>query len=593
MKRWIFLLFFTTALLWAQEPDPDAIIGRIDDITYTYSQYEDILANYFSFHEQRQGSPLSDEDKARLNDQCWEELVGRYVYDQAIAAGKINITRQELLREAKKNPPAVVRQIPDLVKNGVFDQKKYEQALNEAPEFREAVLDEVRSLYQYNKLLDSIRSEVDVDPDSVRQAWMHDQETIDAQIIYFDAGKLTSINASEEDARQFYEARKEEFRLDDCRRLKYVHFAKTPSAADSLAVRDSIMVLYRDLLEGADFEALAREHSNDRGSAVNGGDLGWFGRGRMVPAFEEAAFSTPVGEIAEPVLSRFGWHIIEVLERRESESGTEARARHILLNVKPGRETLQTMKSRSSRLHILANEKGLEAAAEEMGLEVLETSVFRHEDGFIREIGRTTELVDFAFSNPVGSLADIYYTPGGDIFVCEVSAELPVYYIPFEEQKSRIMNQATLAKRGYYMHDYVQNFVSDLDPELYLPVAERDSIMILEITGHRRGEAITSIGKNEELDEALFSTPEGSFTPLVSEHMRWFLAKVHKHERPDPAVWERDKNKLIQKAREEFQQDHLNKWYLEQRDMVEITDNRMDFYDLRSARQMQQIQLGH
>jgi peptidyl-prolyl cis-trans isomerase D len=593
MKRWIILMLFISSLLWAQEPDPDAIVGKIDDITYTYSEYENILANYYSFYEQRQGKPLSDEDKARLNNQCWEELVGRYVYDQAIEADKIQITRQELLREAKRNPPAIVRQIPDLVKNGVFDQETYEKALDEATKFREAVLDEVRSLYKYDKLLDTIRSEVDVEVDSVRQAWMHEQETVDAQIIFFDANKLTSVNATEEDARQFYEARKEEFRLDNCRRLKYVHFTKTPSAEDSLAVRDSIMQMYHELLSGADFEKMAREHSDDRGSAVNGGDLGWFGRGRMIPAFEEVAFSTPVGEIAEPVLSRFGWHIIEVLERRESESGTEVRARHILLNIKPGRETLQAMKSRSSQLFALANEKGLEEAAEEMGLEVLETSVFREEDGFIQEIGRTTELVDFAFSNPVGSLADIYFAPGGDIFICAVSAELQVYYVPFEEQKSRIMSAATQAKRGYYMHDYVQNFVSDLDPELYLPVAERDSIMVLEITGHRKGESITSIGKNEELDGALFSTPEGTFTPLISEQMRWFLAKIVKHEKPDPAVWERDKDVVIRKAREEAQQEHLNKWYLEQRNKVDITDNRMDFYDLSAYRQMQQIQLGH
>jgi peptidyl-prolyl cis-trans isomerase D len=73
-----------------------------------------------------------------------------------------------------------------------------------------------------------------------------------------------------------------------------------------------------DLLEnGSDFAKLAREHSQDTGSGADGGDLGWFGRGAMVSEFEEAAFSQPIGVIGEPVQSQFGYHIIQVLDRRE------------------------------------------------------------------------------------------------------------------------------------------------------------------------------------------------------------------------------------------------------------------------------------
>jgi len=71
------------------------------------------------------------------------------------------------------------------------------------------------------------------------------------------------------------------------------------------------------LKNGSDFARLARDFSKDTGSAAQGGDLGWFGKGVMVPEFENAAFSQPIGEIGEPVKTQFGYHIIQVIDRRE------------------------------------------------------------------------------------------------------------------------------------------------------------------------------------------------------------------------------------------------------------------------------------
>ena len=75
---------------------------------------------------------------------------------------------------------------------------------------------------------------------------------------------------------------------------------------------------------GEDFAALAREYSEDIGSAQEGGDLGWTSPGQMVPEFDAAMDETPVGEISTPVRSQFGWHILEVLERRDQDMTTTA-----------------------------------------------------------------------------------------------------------------------------------------------------------------------------------------------------------------------------------------------------------------------------
>jgi foldase protein PrsA len=78
------------------------------------------------------------------------------------------------------------------------------------------------------------------------------------------------------------------------------------------------------LLKGEDFAKLAAEYSDDPGSGPNGGDLGWFGKGRMVKPFEDAAFSLPLNQVSEPIKSDFGYHLIEVLEKdmtRQKDEG--------------------------------------------------------------------------------------------------------------------------------------------------------------------------------------------------------------------------------------------------------------------------------
>ncbi|CEG23495.1 Foldase protein PrsA 1 precursor [Planococcus massiliensis] len=75
----------------------------------------------------------------------------------------------------------------------------------------------------------------------------------------------------------------------------------------------------KELDEGGDFAKLAEEYSTDPGSAANGGNLDWFGTGAMVPEFEDAAYALEVDEISAPVQSQHGFHIIQVMEKRQVE----------------------------------------------------------------------------------------------------------------------------------------------------------------------------------------------------------------------------------------------------------------------------------
>jgi peptidyl-prolyl cis-trans isomerase SurA len=96
---------------------------------------------------------------------------------------------------------------------------------------------------------------------------------------------------------------------------------------DVEAAEALIAELAEKLANGADFETLAREYSDDPGSALAGGDLGWVEARQLAPAFAEMMESLPIGQVSEPFRSQFGYHVMEVLERREQNVGNEARER--------------------------------------------------------------------------------------------------------------------------------------------------------------------------------------------------------------------------------------------------------------------------
>ena len=89
--------------------------------------------------------------------------------------------------------------------------------------------------------------------------------------------------------------------------------------------RDLSESIYRQLLQGSEFAALAKQYSDDPGTALNGGSLGWSEEGQFVPEFSEVMGKTETGQLSEPFLSPFGWHVLRVDDRRVQNISEEAR----------------------------------------------------------------------------------------------------------------------------------------------------------------------------------------------------------------------------------------------------------------------------
>ena len=126
--------------------------------------------------------------------------------------------------------------------------------------------------------------------------------------------------------------------------------------------------LHAKIVAGADFAQLAKENSTDTGSKDQGGVLGYFGRGQMVPEFEAAAFKLEKGQISEPVHTNFGWHIIKVDDRRKKEPPSFAAVKDTILNSLVVRKAQDTATELRSKAQVEYVDAGIKKQVEEQKL---------------------------------------------------------------------------------------------------------------------------------------------------------------------------------------------------------------------------------
>ncbi|MCK9223864.1 MAG: peptidylprolyl isomerase [Candidatus Muirbacterium halophilum] len=136
-----------------------------------------------------------------------------------------------------------------------------------------------------------------------------DSPQIRTRGLFLAFDKVDEVNVSNEQAQEYYNNNKAEFIEEE--QVKASHILV--GLQDKSKAKD----IMKKIINGEDFSELAKKHSTDPGSASRGGDLGWFAKGRMVPEFEKKAFSMKLGEISEPVESKYGYHIIKLEDKKD------------------------------------------------------------------------------------------------------------------------------------------------------------------------------------------------------------------------------------------------------------------------------------
>ncbi len=309
-----------------------------------------------------------------------------------------------------------------------------------AERFTDVTVDDeaVESFYQEN-------AAQFVTPEQVRAAYLE----LDLKAMADD------VEVEEETLLSRYEAQQQNYRTPEERSARHI-LIPVPSDADPAAeqaAREQAEALLAQLRsEDADFAALAKEHSADPGSAAQGGDLGYFGRGIMDPAFEAATFALQPGEVSEPVRSAFGYHLIKLEAVRGGEVKPFEEVRDQIRRDIQRERAEESFYAQAEQLANLTYEHPdtLEVAAEQLGLSVQQTDLFPRNGGK-QPPASSPKFAQAAFSEEVlaqGLNSEVIELGPDRLVVLRIAEHQPEQKKPLEAVRDSIVENLTQRKRA-------------------------------------------------------------------------------------------------------------------------------------------------
>jgi peptidyl-prolyl cis-trans isomerase D len=330
-----FLLAQTSGLLGRAPVTTTTAVAKVNGEDILATSWYQVTQNLEQEATQRSNQSISLDDRQRLQDQAFDQLVTDALLRQEYRRRGISVTDDEILQAARYSPPPQLMQSPELQTEGQFDPAKYQRFLQSPVARQQGLLMQLEQYYRTEipkqKLYDQIATDVYVSNEELWRRWQDSHDSAQVSFVAFGPERISdsAVRVSDDEIRAYYDTHKKQFDRPGRAKVSIIIIPRSVTAADSAAVRARAVALRSRILGGEKFEDVARAESADTVSAVNGGSLGRGGKGRFIAAFETAAYALKPGEISQPVLTPFGYHIIRVDERK----GDTLALHHILLRI--------------------------------------------------------------------------------------------------------------------------------------------------------------------------------------------------------------------------------------------------------------------
>jgi peptidyl-prolyl cis-trans isomerase D len=306
---------------------------------------------------------LGLEDYEQIRDQVWEQFVQNNVLEAEYKRRGITVSEDEIVQAMRTSPPPEFQKVPEFQTDSQFDLGKYQRWLTSsvAQQYLPSLEAQYREQLQRSKLLRVVTADIYLSDAALWEQFRDEHEKVKIGLTAVIARNIipdSAVALSEAEISAYYKAHLDDFQRPATSFLSFVALPRLTTVADTAAARARADSVRAEIAGGAPFAEVARRESSDSASAAQGGDLGEWTRGTMDPAFDSAAFALPLNTLSQPVLSQFGYHLIEVTSRK----GDKAKGRHILIPIEVAGAHRDQLDAQADSLEKLAAEKADPAA---------------------------------------------------------------------------------------------------------------------------------------------------------------------------------------------------------------------------------------
>ena len=327
--------------------------------------------------------------------------------------------------------------------------------------------------------------------------------------------------------------------------------------------------VYDQIKAGASFEQLAREKSGDKSNSEKGGELGWFGKGSMVPEFEKACFEGKVGELLKPVKTPYGYHIIKITGKSDKRFVAEK----IVAPVKPSAATKDSKLSLAQDFSYIADKNGLEKEASLMKYQVLESTPFNKDVVAVPGIGQSKRLIDWAFDNSKGKVSEPFKLQSG-YFIVMISTVIPEGTRSFDEVKNVVKPEVLKAKKYLKAKEIIEGVVSKLNGNLSIAPSLNNKINVDTTGNFNLSGAVPKVGRDFAFMDKAFALDLNKISEPIKGLRGYYLIKLMSKSTFDNAVYQAQRNQIRDNILQEKKSMFFNQWLAKIKKDAKIVDNR-------------------
>jgi peptidyl-prolyl cis-trans isomerase D len=595
-----FIIFYIPAFLGRGDTGEGLLtsdmVARIDGRDITVDQFRRVYQSQLQMYRSAYGGNVSDQMLKQLgiDQQILQQMVDEQAALSEARRQGIDVSDSELAQAIFSNP--------SFQQNGQFiGQERYVAMLRMArpPMTVDDYEGQLRNGLIVNKLRTALTGWVTVGDKEVEQEFQRRNEKVKLQLVSFAADTFRpQVTVADTELAPYFEAHKEQYRVGEKKKIRYLlldvdalrakvqvtareversynnnlemystpeqvrasHILFKTTPQNEAEVKAKAEKVLKEVQAGGDFAALAKKYSEDEASAKNGGDLDFFSKGRMVPEFDEVAFTLQPGQISDLVKSQYGFHIIKVTDKKPATTKTldEVRAQITDELRWEGAQT-QAADLAAQMEKEIAKPADLDKVATQRGLKVAESGFFTREEP-IMGLGPSPQAAAEAFQLGAGQVSAAVRVSRGYAFFTVVGTQAP-RLSTLDEVKDRVREDLTKQKAKELAREKAAALAVTLKnaPDFEKAVkAVKDAKLEVKSTELvARESPLPDLGVSPAVDDVAFALPAGSVSdPIVTDNAV-AIVKVVEHKMPTPAEFAAERDRL----REEMLNDRRGRFF--------------------------------